>query len=63
VEKIDLSWLPEAPPVAVSLPLLNRMGAENGMHEPLGCGEDRVMIYQLSSWATKACLGKINSLH
>jgi len=47
--QVDLGWLPDAHPAALSLPLLNRTGEENKMEKLVGQDKDRKTAYQLSS--------------
>lgn len=48
---------------AISLPLPNRMWAENKMEKPMGWDKDRAITYHLLLWAKWTWLGKLNFIH
>lgn len=61
---VDLGWLLDAHPAALSLLLPNRMGVENKMKEPIGWDEGREITYQLQVMGkTDLTWGKLNFIY
>lgn len=60
---VELCWLPDTYPAALSLPYLNRTGGENKVKKLMGRDKVREITWQSLSWANRLDLEKINLIY